>query len=104
MQTKKCAQCSEIFNCGSSLQSCWCMAYSPVPIIDKEMDCLCPNCLGSNFRKNENKSDIVQQDYYIENGLYVFTESYHLKRGYCCKNGCRHCPFGFKKMNNETII
>ncbi|MEH0157887.1 DUF5522 domain-containing protein [Limibacter armeniacum] len=38
-----------------------------------------------------------EQDYYIENGLYVFTEHYHKKRGYCCKNGCRHCPYGFKK-------
>lgn len=35
--------------------------------------------------------------YYIENGMYVFTEEYHLKRGYCCKSGCRHCPYGFKK-------
>ncbi|MEQ8924932.1 MAG: DUF5522 domain-containing protein [Fulvivirga sp.] len=35
--------------------------------------------------------------YYIENGLYVFTEEYHLQRGYCCKSGCRHCPYGFKK-------
>ena len=31
--------------------------------------------------------------YYIENGLYVFTEKFHLKRGYCCGNGCRHCPY-----------
>lgn len=36
-------------------------------------------------------------DYYIENGLYVFTERYLLARGYCCKNGCRHCPYGFKE-------
>jgi hypothetical protein len=34
-------------------------------------------------------------DYYIENGLYVFTEHYLLKRGYCCQSGCRHCPYGF---------
>ncbi len=27
----------------------------------------------------------------------VFTEAFHLKRGYCCKSGCRHCPYGFKK-------
>jgi hypothetical protein len=20
-----------------------------------------------------------------------------LKRGYCCKSGCRHCPYGFDK-------
>ena len=22
----------------------------------------------------------------------VFTAAYHLKRGYCCNSGCRHCP------------
>ena len=32
-------------------------------------------------------------DFYIENGLYVFTEKYLKERGYCCGNGCRHCPF-----------
>jgi hypothetical protein len=35
--------------------------------------------------------------YYIENGFWVFTELYHLSRGFCCKNGCRHCAYGFKK-------
>lgn len=34
-------------------------------------------------------------DFYIENGLYVFTQHYLLKRGYCCQSGCRHCPYGF---------
>nr|WP_294872695.1 DUF5522 domain-containing protein [uncultured Pedobacter sp.] len=28
----------------------------------------------------------------------VFTEAYHLKRGYCCKNKCKHCPWGFGKQ------
>jgi hypothetical protein len=38
------------------------------------------------------------EDYYInEEGFLVFTEKYHLKRGYCCKSGCRHCPYGYKK-------
>jgi len=33
-------------------------------------------------------------DYYInEDGLYVFTAQYLLKRGYCCGNGCKHCPY-----------
>ena len=36
-------------------------------------------------------------DYYIENDFFVFTEKFHLDRGYCCKSGCRHCPYGFKK-------
>ena len=37
------------------------------------------------------------EDYYLdENGNWVFTEKYHIKRGYCCKNGCRHCPWKYK--------
>lgn len=32
-------------------------------------------------------------DFYHENGKKVMTESYHLKRGYCCGSGCRHCPY-----------
>jgi hypothetical protein len=32
-------------------------------------------------------------DYYIENGLFVFTAEFLLKRGYCCDSGCRHCPY-----------
>lgn len=31
--------------------------------------------------------------YYMENGFMVFTEAYHLARGRCCGNSCRHCPF-----------
>lgn len=30
-------------------------------------------------------------------GHEVFTEFYLLERGYCCQNGCRHCPYGFNK-------
>lgn len=32
-------------------------------------------------------------DYYFENGLMVLTAQFLLKRGYCCANGCRHCPY-----------
>jgi hypothetical protein len=33
-------------------------------------------------------------DYYTDDsGLLVFTEACHLKRGYCCASGCRHCPW-----------
>lgn len=37
-------------------------------------------------------------DYYINSeGYMVFTANYHLKRGYCCKNKCKHCPWNFGK-------
>jgi hypothetical protein len=43
-----------------------------------------------------------QIDYYInEEGNFVFTEKYHLDRGYCCKNACKHCPWRYKKVKNK---
>lgn len=34
------------------------------------------------------------EDFYREGGYVVFTARYHLRRGYCCGSGCRHCPYG----------
>lgn len=54
-------------------------------------------------KKNNALPKIEADDYYFnEQGLMVFTEKYHLKRGYCCQSGCRHCPYGFKKAKNLT--
>lgn len=51
-------------------------------------------------QNNENKP-IEGEDYYLTpEGYKVFTEKYHLKRGYCCRSGCRHCPYGFDKKTN----
>lgn len=37
--------------------------------------------------------------YYInEDGLIVLTEKYHLERGYCCGNGCKHCPYEYERV------
>ena len=32
-------------------------------------------------------------DYYFEGGLMILTEHFLKKRGYCCGNDCRHCPY-----------
>ncbi|MBU3824395.1 MAG: hypothetical protein H9917_06170 [Candidatus Oceanisphaera merdipullorum] len=37
------------------------------------------------------------EDYYIEDGFWIFTAAFHLKRGHCCRNGCRHCPYPIGK-------
>lgn len=36
--------------------------------------------------------------YYNENGWVVMTEKFHLERGHCCGNGCRHCPYDFERV------
>ena len=51
--------------------------------------------------KNFNPSDdlIEGQDYYLNgSGLIVFTEKYHLEKGYCCGMGCRHCPYHYEAV------
>lgn len=41
-------------------------------------------------------------EYYLnEQGYRVFTEHYHLRRGYCCKSGCKHCPYGYDKKTDS---
>ena len=44
-------------------------------------------------------------DFYIEDGKYVFTKEFHLRRGSCCGNKCRNCPYQpIHKKGNTTIF
>jgi len=36
--------------------------------------------------------------YYNEEGYMVLTRTYHLDRGYCCGNGCLHCPYNYENV------
>lgn len=42
--------------------------------------------------------------YYMEGTKLVFTEQYHLDRGYCCGKNCRHCPFEPIGVKGNTTI
>lgn len=46
---------------------------------------------------------LIEKDdfYWDENGLMVFTRNYHLKRGYCCKNGCKNCPWNYRQRKEK---
>ena len=41
-------------------------------------------------------------DYYFEDGLMVLTSRFLERRGYCCGNKCRHCPYPKKRGGNES--
>ncbi len=45
-------------------------------------------------------------DYYIDNdtGYLVFTSSFLQKRGSCCGNGCKNCPYWPKKKKGNKIL
>lgn len=52
--------------------------------------------MNDDMRGFSKRPDLAEDEYYLsEEGFIVFTEKYHLRRGYCCKSGCKHCPYGF---------
>lgn len=37
--------------------------------------------------------------YHTPEGYIVFNAQYHRRRGYCCRSGCRHCPWKFTRSS-----
>lgn len=51
------------------------------------------------------KKEVVENiHYYLENGRVVFTQRFHLERGSCCGNKCRHCPYDPEYTKGTTKI
>lgn len=122
VQTKYCSKCGATFSCGAenNNSTCWCDDFPHIGQIDNIHNCLCPDCLKKQMKgqidvfvtdfktgKQENiapryadkEGKLIRDiDYYIEDGNLVFTEWYHLKRGECCGNLCRHCPYEYKNV------
>ena len=42
--------------------------------------------------------------YYMEGERVIFMALFHLERGQCCGNGCRHCPFEPKHKKGTVIV
>ena len=118
---KKCSVCGVAFGCeNTGQQACWCSQLPPIMPLDSAQDCRCPQCLTlvvkqeieQFLQKNPVTTMIPQQyhnaqliediDYYLEQGKWVFTEWYHRKRGYCCGNGCRHCPYQYVNVKSKS--
>ena len=43
-------------------------------------------------------------DYYLEGERVIFTALFHIQRGQCCGNGCRHCPYDPKHKRLNTKL
>lgn len=112
MTDKACSTCGTGFECGNnSAQPCWCSHFPAIMPLAEGQDCRCPACLKTAVKEKiddylqqnpapaiipehyKNKQLIEYIDYYVENGNWVFTAWFHCKRGSCCGNGCRHCPY-----------
>jgi len=116
MESKQCSVCGSQFTCDADQgsKSCWCNQYPSVMPVDNVQGCQCPTCLVRTIaatinqtinnnshehmlelaRNYKDQNQFVEHiDYTIENGNTVFSRWYHLKRGECCGNGCRNCPY-----------
>jgi hypothetical protein len=117
IKMKNCSSCGTPFQCGDSAEGnkCWCNELPPVFVPSEVVDCLCSSCfttacsikidefvaeitpetaLGNKASLLPETTNIVEGiDYYFEDGNYVFKPWFHLKRGYCCKSDCTHCPY-----------
>ena len=113
MNTKKCSKCGKEFQCGNS-EICWCSDFPKIMALESNSDYLCKECLvekqnaeinnyiNSNTlqqsldfaAKHYNPDNLVENlDYTVEQGRWIVSKWFLLKRGFCCDNGCRNCPY-----------
>ena len=120
-----CELCSKPFGCTTD-NTCWCMAYPAVLSAEQAGQasecCLCPDCLSLRTQQVlRERIDVVAVhaepsdeamacqrlplieglDYTVEGGAWVLSRWFHLKRGSCCGQGCRHCPFGHVNVGRD---
>jgi len=58
--------------------------------------------MKEDFSDFSNKDKLDKTDYYMSpEGFMIFTEKYHLKRGYCCKSSCKHCPYAYDEKTDK---
>lgn len=115
-----CTTCSNAFECTQDA-NCWCVGLPCLSEVLTDSNCRCQHCVSEMIkgyfllhpeqaipyfikkRDQQQSGSAFEQgiEYYINDvGNWVFTAYYHLKKGYCCTNGCLHCPYGFKKKTN----
>ena len=54
---------------------------------------LADNTTSSESAPGAHHNSLAPEDFYFEGPFLVFTAAFHLKRGFCCNSGCRHCPY-----------
>ena len=113
MPIENCSRCNNTLECKvDDIQNCNCSTINVKETTKEflkttEYKCLCNACLeqldyfetlNQQYKFPTQPSEYVPQiHYYIENGYWVFTEFFHYQKGKCCRNGCRHCAYGYKK-------
>ena len=59
--------------------------------------------IAAEEKEEQLETFVEGKDYYFENGMMVLTARFLRNRGYCCGNGCRHCPYAVEGPASEQI-
>lgn len=60
--------------------------------------------MATEVPDHDDENALPQPDWYVENGLLVYTAAFHVKRGFCCGSGCRHCPYEPRHVEGNTKV
>ena len=57
------------------------------------------------FESGYGETQVEGVDFYTNpQGYRVMTEFYLVKRGYCCSNGCKYCPYSPKALKGNRKL
>ena len=109
-----CSECGAPFSCGCAPSTCWCNDYPAIMPVDFARNCRCPQCLAKAIgallterlaglpvvealqlaQQQSPAARLIEHiDYTREQGFFVYSRWFLLKRGTCCGHGCRNCPY-----------
>ncbi|MBB1372503.1 DUF5522 domain-containing protein [Pseudoalteromonas sp. SR45-4] len=110
-----CTQCNTALTCNvTDISACWCNKLPAILPLDlNATSCLCRNCTLTKIntylqslysqpikiqlafaKQFKNNGELIEGlDYTMQNSYMVFSKWFFLKRGTCCKNGCKNCPY-----------
>ena len=60
--------------------------------------------MNKQNKDEREKSKKLLPLYYNEGERIIFTEHFHIQRGQCCGNGCRHCPYEPKHIKGNITL
>ncbi len=119
-----CSQCQATLNCNvDDINACWCNELPAIlPLDSTTTSCLCRDCTLTKINlflnalyqqplKNQlsfaasfsSHNPLIENlDYTMQNNYMVFSRWFFLKRGTCCKNNCKNCPFKNTKLTSDA--
>jgi hypothetical protein len=114
-ESSYCPRCGSLMTCKvGNITQCDCFSViiseaTRVYLAQTDYGCVCNTCLQeldmlvtevTRYPFPTRKGEFIEGvHFYVDRDRWVFTEAYHIARGYCCGNQCRHCPYRIRVLS-----